>query len=128
MSNSDALKKMSKYLLGGARMLQVSCPDCNIPLIQEKDNKKIFCANCLKNAEYVKNEEEAQVLEEKLTHSITSKPILKELEAILMGKIQSLSTKIASESNLDDLDHLLDTTSKILKNLEILKLILKRID
>ncbi|MHA1992345.1 MAG: Sjogren's syndrome/scleroderma autoantigen 1 family protein, partial [Candidatus Hodarchaeales archaeon] len=28
---------MSKYLLSGARMLQVSCPDCNIPLIQEKN-------------------------------------------------------------------------------------------
>jgi uncharacterized Zn finger protein (UPF0148 family) len=119
---------MSKYLLSGARMLQVSCPDCNIPLIQEKNNKKIFCANCLKKVEYVNNKEEAQMLEEKFTSSVTSKPILTELEAILTGKLQNLSTKIASESNLDNLDHLLDTTSKILKNLEILKIILKKID
>jgi uncharacterized Zn finger protein (UPF0148 family) len=112
---------MSKYLLSGAKMLQVSCPNCNIPLIQEKDNPRVFCANCLRDVQYVDNEEEAQVLEEKLTFSVTSKPILVELENVLIGKVQNITSKIASESKLDDLNHLLDTLAKILENLQLLK-------
>jgi uncharacterized Zn finger protein (UPF0148 family) len=112
---------MSKYLLSGAKMLQISCPNCNIPLVQEKDNPRIFCANCLKEAKYVSDEKEAESLEEKLTYSVTSKSILTELENILTGKLQNISIKIASESDLNDLNHLLDTTSKILNNLQILK-------
>lgn len=120
MSNSESLKKMSKYLLNGAKMLQISCPDCNIPLIQEKNNPRIFCANCLKEAKYVKDEREAKAVEAKYNYSFSSKPILIELENILIGKLQNLSSKIGSESNLNDLNNLLETTTRILSNLQIL--------
>lgn len=125
MSNSDALKKMSKYILNGAKMLQVSCPNCNIPLIQEKNSSKIFCANCFKEAQYVQNKDEAEILEEKISLEQTSKPIFSELESILMGKLHSLSTQIATETNLELLEKILDINMKLMKNLTLLSFLKK---
>ncbi|OLS19527.1 MAG: hypothetical protein HeimC3_44730 [Candidatus Heimdallarchaeota archaeon LC_3] len=126
MSNNDALKKMSKYILNGAKMLQVSCPNCNIPLIQEKNSAKIFCANCLKEAQYVQNKEEAEKLEEKISLEQSSKPILSELESILIGKLQLLSTQIATETNLDQLENILKVNLKLMKNIALLSKLKKK--
>ena len=107
-------------------MLQVSCPNCNIPLIQEKNSSKVFCANCLKEAQYVQNKEEAETLEDKISLESSSKPILSGLESILLGKIQFLSTQIATETNLDVLEKLLDVNLKLMKNLSLLNILRKR--
>ncbi|MFW9927867.1 MAG: Sjogren's syndrome/scleroderma autoantigen 1 family protein [Candidatus Thorarchaeota archaeon] len=112
---------MSKYLLSGAKMLQYSCPDCHIPLIQEKKNNKVFCANCLREVKYVQNEQEAQIMEERLTITQNSKGVLTDLEAILMGKLQNFSLKISSESDLDQYNNLLEATLKTLKIILILR-------
>ena len=48
MEKQDAaVKKMAKYLREGARMLDLSCPECNNPIFQMKTGEKI-CVVCEK--------------------------------------------------------------------------------
>ena len=121
MAKQAALKKMSKYLLSGHRMLQVSCPKCEIPLIQDKKTKRIFCANCGKEAKYVRDDLEAKRVEEKVSIKHTSSSVYTELEAILLGKLQDISNKIASETEVGNLLKLLELVQTILDTLKQLE-------
>ena len=92
-----ALKSMQKYLLSGAQMLQDSCPNCNIPLLKYKN--RIFCSNCGKDAVYVESTEEIKAFQEANIIKNSEGNIFGELNAVLLGKLSSLTHQLESETD-----------------------------
>jgi uncharacterized Zn finger protein (UPF0148 family) len=98
MSNEKrdlAFKKMSKYLLQKAEILQDECPNCHIPLLKLKN--KIFCASCEKEVIYANSEESIEQLEYKMTNSIEAKSIGRMTETILLGKMENITNSLINQ-------------------------------
>ncbi len=91
--NDDLIKKMANLLLSKAKMLEIHCPTCKIPLF-EKDGK-IFCPSC----NYVFNQE-TKVEEQREKH--VEKEVVVSLEPldVLTMKEKELFEKLKREKNL----------------------------
>ena len=107
-TNQADMEKMSKLLLSGATMLKESCPDCKIPLF--KQDGKIFCPQCEREAVYVKNDSEVKQLVQKL--SLEESTL--QLREILTGKLNYLTTQLASSENMQEMLNILDVIEKII--------------
>jgi len=109
LTKDQALKNMSKYLLAGAEMLRESCPDCNVPLLKNKKNGKIFCGSCKRKAIISEKGKNKNALE-----SSENQKILNSAEIILFGKLEQIANQIASKK-VNDLKNDLELMNFILK-------------
>ena len=114
-----ALKSMQKYLLSGAQMLQDSCPNCNIPLLKYKN--RIFCSNCGKDAVYVDSTEEIKAFQEANIIKNSEGNIFGELNAVLLGKLSSLTHQLASETDSAKISLILLPINQIVEIFQSLK-------
>ncbi len=103
------MRKLGELLLQGARMLDRSCPNCNVPLFQLKDGT-VKCASCNRKVIFAKSDEEIQVLESRL-HQQES---ILDLLATLHGKAAFLSQEIAQRTDIDELERLLSVLGVLL--------------
>ena len=101
-------------------MLQTSCPDCLIPLIQDKKGR-VFCANCEKDAVYVKSDREATQIQSAVSSRATTATIISDLNSVLLGKLTAFTTQIASLSDIQELDKWLSMVDRVLETLMMLK-------
>ena len=101
-------------------MLQTSCPDCLIPLIQDKKGR-VFCANCEKDAVYVKSDREATQIQSAVSSRATTATIISDLNSVLLGKLTAFTTQIASLSDIQELDEWLSMVDRVLETLMMLK-------
>ncbi len=88
----DLIKKMANLLLSKAKMLEIHCPTCKIPLFEKEGN--IFCPNC----NYIFNKETQQ--EESKSKTEESRTILLEPLDVLTLKEKELLERLKKEKNL----------------------------
>lgn len=118
MDNSfseDQVKTMSKALLSGATLLSKSCPECKIPLFRK--DERVFCVSCGRRAVFVASEEE----EEEVRSRITLEQSLVSLQAILLGKLDSLTGNLAGQLDYIDVQASLALIEKILAVLKLVE-------
>ncbi len=108
-TNQPNMKKLGELLLQGAKMLDKSCPDCNVPLFQMKDGT-IKCASCNRKVIFAKSDEEVQVLESRLHQQ----EAMLDLLATLHGKAAFLSQEIAIQTDVKELEKLLGVLGSLL--------------
>ncbi len=102
------LSRMSNLLLSGATMLGEACPDCNVPLFKNKD--VIFCPQCERKAVYAKDDTEVRQIEQTLSLNDSTS----QLKDILTGKMNFLTTRLASEDDPKQIMPILEMIEKML--------------
>lgn len=110
-----ALKNMSKFLLQGAEMLRQSCPNCEVPLLKNKNDDSIFCGGC-GNEVMLNNQvpHNSIKLKSKTFQSMEFDGISKSIEVILYGKLENIANTIAGKDPVD-IGHDLELMKNILE-------------
>jgi len=105
-------RKMADLLKSGAKMLDLTCPECGTPLFQLKSGE-IYCANCDKRVVVIKEgEREGAVV----------KPLLwEELEDTLLMKLKETNERLRTEKDPDELQRLVRIIFSLLETFENLK-------
>ncbi len=105
----NKIGSMTDLLRSGATLTDLACPACSSPLFRLK-NKELWCGQCQKRVIVVKEGE--QVEEPK------SSPVLSNVEATLLRKIDEINQKMQTENNVEELQKLSTALSNLLENLE----------
>jgi len=105
----ENLKKISSELLKGSVLLQESCPACNSPLVDSKNDpgKQMYCASCEKPV-VRESEMKNRVSSVKAANSsrdvsnVSLPPFadINSLISIVSGKLESQIIKLAGEEDL----------------------------
>ena len=105
------IKRMADLLKSGAKMLSESCPICNTPLFEFKD--EVFCAKCNKPVAIVKGLKEEEKIKANQTLSL--------LEQNLLKKIWEANITLQKENDFEKLFNLTEMISNWLTILEKIK-------
>lgn len=98
----DATQRAAQLLLEGAKMTNIACPECDMPIYQKRD-ENLYCATCDKRV--VREEEQSQKVA--ISSSGASDPIAK--------KIAQLSTQLEAETDLAKIKELSETIRHLQK-------------
>ena len=97
-------KIMAQLLRSGNTMLNQACPVCNNPIFRDK-NGYVFCPICNREVMFVDNEvENKQKEKERSNIIIQEKDISSPLKQVLLEKIEYISQKLKSETQIDAID------------------------
>lgn len=102
------VKRMADMLRQGLTLTGLACPVCATPLFKLK-NGDFWCARCEKKVIVIKEGDDAA--------KITGVLALEQLETVLLGKIQSVQTKMQQTEDAEELQKLSKTLSELLENL-----------
>jgi UPF0148 protein len=106
------MRRMAELLKSGAKMLDLTCPQCGTPLFQLSSGE-IYCANCDKRV---------IVLKEGEREGAVVKPLLwEDLEDTLLVKLKELNTRMRREEDADELQRLVRLVFSLLETFESLK-------
>ncbi|MCY3411406.1 MAG: hypothetical protein INQ03_07210 [Candidatus Heimdallarchaeota archaeon] len=104
--NDEQVKKAAELLIKGAKMLNFSCPQCNNPIFQQKDDRMI-CISC---NQHVIREDEVEIeplhQEKKISNSLVD-PI--------QSKIDLLGEQLISEQDPHKILEIAELISKLKK-------------
>ena len=98
-------KKMADLLRSGYTMLNMACPICNNPLFKNKEDE-IFCPICNRKVQIVKEDNKTSVNKSEGPKGLNSeskktlKDASKNLEEILLKKIEYISQKLQDETQI----------------------------
>jgi len=106
------MRRMAELLKSGAKMLDMTCPQCGTPLFQLSSGE-IWCANCDKRVVVIKEgEREGPVV----------KPLLwEELEDTLLLKLKEINARMRVEEDAEELQRLVRLVFSLLETFENLK-------
>jgi UPF0148 protein len=106
------MRRMAELLKSGAKMLDLTCPQCGTPLFQLPSGE-IYCANCDKRV---------IVLREGEREGAVVKPLLwEELEDTLLMKLKEMNARMRTEEDADELQRLVRLVFSLLETFESLK-------
>lgn len=91
------MREMAELLRKGAKMLSISCPECDTPLFELKTGE-IFCSKCKKKIKIL-NEGE----------NVNQFKIYSNLEKTIFDKIQLLEKKLESEEDITKISIITET-------------------
>ncbi|MFX1377762.1 MAG: Sjogren's syndrome/scleroderma autoantigen 1 family protein [Promethearchaeota archaeon] len=105
---NENIKKMAELLRSGNTMLNIACPVCNNPIFRNKDGNK-FCPTCNRTVLMVKDNsneanvvEKADIYQKKQENHLNNRKIesLNSLESVVFEKIEKITIKLSSETEL----------------------------
>ncbi|MBD3189206.1 MAG: hypothetical protein GF308_01105 [Candidatus Heimdallarchaeota archaeon] len=121
--NSKAVKALAEALGSGGTLLDISCPQCNSPLIKIDD--KIYCKFCDKEVIVYKDEKELppelqKALRGSTRELTTPSSTDSKIEETMKQKIEKLRERLERTDEPDEIiklseaiDRLIDTLKKI---------------
>lgn len=124
----DDAKKMANLLRTGYKMLNKSCPVCNNPIFQDKNNK-MFCPICNREVLIVNNENfipKDKIDETNRFSKISNNyDVLLSLREITNDKIKVLIEVLSIADNIDIIEQHAKIIIKLLKILRYIELIIR---
>ena len=99
-------KKMADLLRSGYTMLNMACPLCNNPLFKNIEDD-IFCPICNRRVQIVKEDNKTSATKSQEANGLNSetkktlKDASKNLEEILLKKIEYISQKLQDETQIN---------------------------
>jgi len=97
-------KVMAQLLRSGNTMLNQACPVCNNPIFRNK-NGKVFCPICNREIMFVDAKVENNLKDkEEIENKIQEKDLRNPLKQVLLEKIDYISQKLKSETQIDIID------------------------
>ena len=97
-------KIMAQLLRSGNTMLNQACPVCNNPIFRNK-NGNVFCPICNRGVMFVDTEVENNLKDKKsIDIKIQEKDNRNPLKQILLEKIDFITQKLESETQIDVID------------------------
>ncbi|MFX1345279.1 MAG: Sjogren's syndrome/scleroderma autoantigen 1 family protein [Promethearchaeota archaeon] len=98
---------MADLLRSGYTMLNIACPVCNNPVFRNKEGEK-FCPSCNRKVVVI-NDQITQNLENKEIASVNiqnrefliNKDVLKSLNEVILKKLQWITEKLETETQLE---------------------------
>lgn len=100
--SEGSLKNMGELLRKGAKMLSESCPECNTPIFQLKD-ESFYCAMCEKPVVVVPADTDTEAMAQQ-----------SRLEDTLNKKIKQVQEQLEDEMDPDKINALLETLGKLI--------------
>ena len=98
-------KVMAQLLRSGNTMLNQACPVCNNPIFRNK-NGKVFCPICNREIMFVDAKVENNLKDkEEIENKIQEKDLRNPLKQVLLEKIDYISQKLKSETQIDGIDN-----------------------
>ncbi len=107
--SEGSLKNMGELLRKGARMLSESCPECNTPLFQLKDDT-LICPMCNKPVIIVSADTDTEALVQR-----------NRLNETLNRKISKIQNQLEEEMDPEKINALLETLTRLLDTQSKLK-------
>ncbi len=107
--DSENIKVMADLLRQGATLTQYACPACSSPIFKLK-NGDLWCSKCQKRVIVVKEGEPEP--------EVNKKPVLSNLEATLLKKIEDVEIQLSQETEPEKITTLGTTLSTLLENLD----------
>jgi uncharacterized Zn finger protein (UPF0148 family) len=110
---------MADLLRSGHTMLNIACPVCNNPVFRNKEGDK-FCPSCNRKVVFI-NDKITQNLEKKenvsendrVSEVIANKDVLKSLNEVILKKMQWITEKLKTETQLEIIKNYADILSKL---------------
>jgi UPF0148 protein len=97
-------KKMAQLLRSGNTMLNQACPVCNNPIFRNK-NGKVFCPICNREVMFVDTEAENTLTDKRRNDiKIQEEDLRSPLKQVLLEKIDIITQKLKSETQIDVID------------------------
>ena len=93
---------MAEQLRRGAKMLSISCPECGLPLLQQKSGE-IFCTYCRREVKILKDGEKPESIE-----------LADNIDAVINKKIRLIQDKLETEDNPTNIKLLAETLISLL--------------
>lgn len=121
--DSKAVKALAQALASGGTLLDISCPQCNSPLVKIDD--KIFCKFCDKEVVVYRDEKELppelqRALKAPMGELTTPSTSDSKIEETMKRKIENLRERLEQTEDPDEIiklseaiDRLVDTLKKI---------------
>ncbi|MFX0080122.1 MAG: Sjogren's syndrome/scleroderma autoantigen 1 family protein [Candidatus Hodarchaeota archaeon] len=110
---------MADLLRSGHTMLNIACPICNNPVFRNKEGDK-FCPSCNRkvvviNDKITQNLEKKEAISEnnRISEVITNKDVLKSLNEVILNKMQWITEKLKSETQLEIIKNYTDILSRL---------------
>ena len=100
--SEGSLKNMGELLRKGAKMLSESCPECNTPIFQLKDDS-LYCAMCEKQVKIVPADTDTAAMDQQ-----------NRLEETISKKIKQIQGQLDEEMDPDRINVLLETLGKLI--------------
>jgi len=97
-------KVMAQLLRSGNTMLNQACPVCNNPILRDKTGK-VFCPICNREVMFVDAEVEKNIKDKERDDIIIQEKVIRSpLKQVLLEKIEYISQKLKSETQIDLID------------------------
>ena len=97
-------KVMAQILRSGNTMLNQACPVCNNPIFRDK-NGKVFCPICNREVMFVDTKVENNLKDKERNDIIIQEKVIRSpLKQVLLEKIEYISQKLKSETQIDLID------------------------